>query len=426
MNDISDLNNRPSLRAYLVYALAAAFLFYEMALQASPSVMTHSLMRDLSLDAAGLGVMASFYFYSYTFMQIPAGLLFDRYNARILITLAVFVCSLGAFFFGTTTTATLAASGRFLMGVGSSFAFISVLVIAARWFPVRYFAFLVGVAQLLAAVGAMGGEVPLAAAVTHFGWRQTITFLSLIGFVLTVLIWLVIRNQPKTTLNKVMPPVEGVVKSLQHIMGSSQTWWVALYAFCSWAPITAFAELWGVPYLMTVYHISNTLAATAIAMTWLGLGIASPILGWLSDRLGLRGALLGTCAGLGLITTVLILYIPYLPLSLMFVLLFGFGIATAGQILTFAIVKDNNKPSVTAAAMGFNNMAVVAGGALFQPLVGILLRQYWEGSMYNNVQVYSAHSYRIALIVIPLCFFIAWIVSAFFIKETYCKPKFTE
>ena len=64
----------------IIFLLAALFLIYEMAVQVSPSVMTKQLMKDFSINAGALGWMASVYFYSYTIMQIPAGILFDRYG----------------------------------------------------------------------------------------------------------------------------------------------------------------------------------------------------------------------------------------------------------------------------------------------------------------------------------------------------------
>ena len=105
----------------IVFLLAAAFLFYEMALQVSPSVMTHQLMLDFKINASVLGVMAAFYFYSYTSMQIPAGLLYDRFGPRLLITISLCICVMGAFLFGFTTTVVLASLGRFFMGIGSAF-----------------------------------------------------------------------------------------------------------------------------------------------------------------------------------------------------------------------------------------------------------------------------------------------------------------
>ncbi|MBX9586517.1 MAG: MFS transporter [Gammaproteobacteria bacterium] len=415
-----------SWRAIIVYSLAAAFLCYEMALQVSPSVMTTQLMRDLSVDAAGLGIISGFYFYSYTLMQIPAGLLFDRFSTRWLTTISLLVCAAGATFFGMADSVMYASLGRFFMGLGSAFAFIGVLVVATRWFPLKYFAFLVGIAQFLAAMGAMGGEAPLASAVNKFGWRPTITWLAFAGGLLALCILFIVHHKPEGTQHSSQKSKDyGIMRSIQSVLGNLQTWWLALYAFACWAPITAFASLWGVPYLMARYNVSNTLASEAMAMVWIGLGIASPIIGWYSDQLGRRRSLLNFCALVGVIASVILLYVPTIPFALTFVLLFAFGVATAGQILSFAVVRDINRPEVTATAIGVNNMAVVAGGALFQPLVGYLLRLNWTGEIVNNVPVYSVENYTIALLVVPVCFFLSYISGQFLIRETYCKPQYT-
>lgn len=414
-----------SLRGIAVYILAALFLLYEMALQVSPSVMTSELMRDLHVDAAGLGLMAGFYFYSYTVMQIPAGMLYDRFSCRWMITFGIGICVLGALFFSTSQTAVLAASGRFSMGIGSAFAFIGVLVVAGRWFPLHYFAFLVGVAQFLAAIGA-GGEVLLATTVSKIGWRETIESMVVVGGILTLFIVLIVRDYPKD--HKPVKVEEkksyGLKQSLGFVVGSIQTWWIALYAFACWAPIAAFGSLWGVPYLMESYGMGKHDAALATGMIWLGLAIAAPILGGLSNWLGRRCVLLNTCAATGFISAMAVIYAPHLPYWLLCIFMLGFGFATAGQILTFALVKDNNRSEVTATAIGVNNMAVVAGGALFQPLIGFLLRFNWQGGMENGVPTYLAPSYHVALCVVPLCFLLAWLASRCFIDETYCRSKY--
>lgn len=412
-----------TIKPHLIYALAASFLCFEMALQVSPGVMTSQLMRDLHIDAAGIGLMSGFYFYSYTLLQIPVGLLFDRLSAKLLISIAVVLCSLGAIFFGMTHSIGLASLGRFLMGIGSSFAFIGVLVIAAHWYDAKYFALLVGVAQLLAALGAMGGVAPLASAVDAFGWRSTITVLALFGLVLALLIALVLQDHPKGYSKKLESHHQlGIKNSLLAVLGNKQTWWVGLFAFSNWAPITIFASLWGVPYLTTLYKISNPMAASAIAMIWIGIAAASPILGWLSDRIGRRVIFLIITSALGMICSFIVIWVA-MPYWLIFPLLFGFGMAAGGQILSFAVVKDFSRHDVTATAIGFNNMAVVAGGALFQPLVGWLLSKMWDGTYDAATPVYSVQNYQYALLIVPGCFLVGILVSAFLIRETYCGRR---
>ncbi len=410
------------LRAYLAYSIAAIFLCFEMALQTSPSIMVDYLMRDLKINAAELGLMAGCYFYSYTIMQIPAGLLFDRFKTRSIITVSILICVAGAFLFGHSQDAFMAAGGRFLMGIGSAFAFIGVLMVATKCFPMPYFALLVGIAQLLAALGALGGEAPLAELLHKLGWRETICQLALSGIVIAFLVYFIIPAEVKS--NNSNQEKMGVVQSLKDIFKNPQTWWVGLHAFFTWAPITVFASLWGVPFLMKVYSLSNSSAARAIAMIWIGLGIMSPFLGWFSYKLGRRCILLTSCSLIGCISSAMIIYWHNMPMPLLYFSLFLFGVAAAGQILSFAVVTDNNRPQVAATAIGFNNMAVVAGGALFQPLAGYILQKHWNGIMANGLPVYSASDYIAALTLVPVCFLIALSLSKYFIKETYCKSKY--
>lgn len=416
------MNRDKHILGIIIYIIAALFLLYEMALQVSPSIMTRDLMYDFQVGAATLGIMASVYFWSYTLMQIPAGLLFDRFSGRVLITGAVFICSVGALLFAFTHHVIAASFSRFLMGIGSSFAFIGTLVMAARWFPPKYFAFLVGGAQFLAAMGALGGEFPLAAMLVHWQWRVVMIILGALGIFITLLSFMIIRDHPYQERH--IPKRHDLMRELKEIIRSKQTWAIALYAFCGWGPVAVFAALWGVPYLRIRFQVPNTYAALAMALLWVGIGLTSPFIGWLSDKLGRRKILLTICPLIGLICSLILFYLPTIHFGSSFILLLGMGIAASGQILSFALVKDNNRATVVGTAVGLNNMAVVAGGALFQPLVGLILHQYWDGAKDGwGVPVYSVANYHLGLIVVPACFLIGLLTSFFLIKETYCRQR---
>ena len=418
------MNTKQQMRAVVIYVIASLFLFYEMAIQVSPSVMTLQLMRDFHITAGTLGIMASVYFYSYTLMQIPAGLLFDRFGPRTLITFASAICALGALFFSLTESVFWAAIGRLCMGLGSSFAFIGVLVVAARWFEGKYFAFLVGVAQLLAALGAICGEVPLSKAVNIYGWREVMYFLFILGLIITFISFLVLRDHPNHENYEILPKEHSLFKHLTQILVKGQTWAIAVYAFAMWGPVVLFASLWGVPYLMVKFEVSNVLAAFATMMMWLGVGLASPVFGFFSHYIGRRKPLLWIGSLIGLIASLFIIYLS-MPFWLVFILLFLCGIASAGQILSFALVRDNNSRSVVATGIGFNNMAVVIGGAILQPIVGIILSRTWDGTIgKGGVHLYSVESFEIGLILIPALYLLGFLVSLLCIKETYCRSRF--
>lgn len=428
-NDLSSsslANQTPTSRAAIICILASCFYMYEFVLQVSPAVMTNQLINDLGLNAITLGTMAAFYYYSYTPMQLPAGFLFDRFGPRRLLTLAVLTCAMGAFLFGATSNIATASAGRFMMGTGSAFAFIGTLVLISRWFPSRYFAFLTGLVELMSSVGAIAGETPLTIAVGHWGWRHTILILGVIGVILGLLIWMIVRDSPEAVSkgHKFQPTSKkSILQSFHQVAANSQTWFVALYSFMVWAPITAFAALWGVPFLVVAYGISTKAASTAATMIWLAIGIGCPLLGWWSDKVNLRGMPLKFAASLGIVGLIPVIYIPHLPLIWLYVCLFLFGLAASGQSLAFGVVKDNNHSSVAGTAMGINNMATVAGGALFQPIIGIFLHLNWNGTYHNGTPFYSVEDYRKAFIILPFCYLVALLIGKFLIKETHCQQQ---
>ena len=97
-----------------------------------------------------------------------------------------------------------------------------------------------------------------------------------------------------------------------------------------------------------------------------------------------------------------------------------FGIGPTGAILSFAVVKDYNM-RIYGAAIGFNNMMVVLGGAFFQPLVGVLINMFWDFKAAGETPVYTLANYQIGLCILPLCFLAGFILSLLFIKETNCE-----
>lgn len=412
-------NTRVSFYSIIVFLIATIFYLYEFALQISPSVMTESLMEDLQIGALGLGMLSSFYYYAYAPMQLAAGILYDRLGPRLLLGLAIMVCAVGAFLFAWSEQLWVAALGRILMGGGSAFAFVGTLVLVTRWFPLQYFAFLVGVAQFMGSAGAIVSEVPLAKATDIFGWRDSLVVMGVFGVCLAVIAWLVIRNWPtKQMQKKHQQAQEHVWEDLKLVLGQAQTWLTAGYAFLVWAPITAFAALWGVPFIRKIYSISSAEAGAAISMIWLGVALGCPILGWWSDKVRTRKPQMLFCASLGILSLLIVIYLP-VPLFAIYISLFLFGVAAAGQSLSFGVVKDNNAGHTLGTAVGFNNMMIVAGGAMLQPLVGWILHHYWDGQKLHNIPVYSLADYKSALTILPISYILALLLGLFFLKESY-------
>ena len=413
--------HQPSkISAYIVFLLAASFYLYEFVLQVAPSVMAESMMKTFQVSAAGFGIVSAFYFYAYAPMQLPAGLLFDRYGPRKLMTSALVLCAIGSFFFASTDSLFTASLGRFLIGIASAFSFIGVLVLVSRWFPPQQFALLAGIAQLMSSIGAIFGEMPLATLIEHVGWRQASFILAFIGLGLAVLTWFIIRDYPhQSTQTRPQRQFKEEWHRLLSVCRRSYTWIIGAYSFTIWTPIAVFAALWGVPYLQQKYQVSVIVASGLCSMIWVGIGVGSPLLGWLSDRCYNRRLALGISSVFGLIATLILLYMPNVSIGWMYLVLFMYGFGAGGQTVSFAVVKDNNPPELVGTASGFNNLSVLLGGAIFQPLVGIILRNSMGWYLVNDVPVYTVESYNRALVILPACFLISLLIVLFLLKESH-------
>lgn len=425
--------NRPVRNAQrvlplLIITLAALFYVYEFTLRVMPSAMKEDLMSEFGIAASGFGIMGSLFYWGYAPLQIPAGLLFDRFSTRYLLSIAVFLCGFGAVLFGVAHHFALAGLGRLMIGATSAFAFIGALVLAARWFEAKYFALITGSVQLLGSFGAIVGVGPITHILKHYSWRTTQIGVGLLGISLSILLWLVVRDRPKKPINKVEHNLITTelteLQRLKIVLSNPQTWWVGLYAFSSWAPMAIFPAWWGTTYLMHYYQISTSSAGYAIMFIWLGNALASPLVGWWSNRINSRRIPLLVCTLTATSASFLILYGPTLSIYAMYGILFFYGAAAAAQSITFGLVQDNMPPEVAGTAVGFNNMSVVMGGALFTPLVGFLLDWAWDGKLFNNAHIYSLANYKLAFAVIPFCGIIGLIIGTLFIKETHCQAQY--
>jgi len=425
IGDVLDTNHAThqthhKLMPYFVFILATAFYLYEFILQVSPSVMAAPIMKTFGVSAGGFGLISAFYFYAYAPMQIPAGLLFDRYGPRKLMTAAIILCALGSAFFAGTTNIMAAAAARFMIGFGSAFSFIGALVLLSRWFPPTRFALFAGIAQFMSSIGAMFGERPLAILITNYGWRNASFILAVIGLFLALLFWTFIRDYPnQSTQTSPQHPFREELRRLRAVTGKKHTWITGLYACSIWTPIAVFAGLWGIPYLQTKYDTNLLVASGMCSMIWLAIGLGSPLLGWLSDRWESRRLALGISACLGLLATSMILFMPEISRSWMYCVLFIFGLGATGQTVSFAVVKDNNHPSLVGTACGFNNFSVVIGAAFFQPMVGVVLQHIGDVRLIDGVSVYGLLGYQKALLIMPISYITSLVLVLFFMKESH-------
>ncbi len=413
----------PSLARYIPWAIwlcGGVFYCYQFVLRVSPSVMTKDLMVAFQVNSYVLGILSAFYYYAYDALQIPLGFIMDRFGPRRVLTFSTLLCVIGTFLFATADALPLASTGRLLMGAGSACAFIGTLKLATLWFPPQKVGKVIGFTMVLGTIGATSGGAPLAFLLEHIGWRSSLFIMSGLGLILASAMWFIIRDKNTSTTNEIsFPSAHELGKNLAQLLKTPQFWFIAVYSSFMYVPLAAFADLWGVPYLSTVYHIERKIAASAIAMIFLGMAIASPITTYLSDYFQTRRKPMILGASFSLVFYIIIVFIP-IPLPFMYVLLFLTGASFTGQLLGFAAICEIIPSSMSGLTLGLTNMIVMLSGVIFQPLVGWVLDKSWNGKIVQGIPFYTLANWKLALLAIPICLVIA-VLLTFFMHETFGK-----
>ncbi len=399
---------------WAIWFVASLFYGIEFFQRVSPSVMAEPLMQSFHMNEATLGFINSFYFYAYAIAQIPVGLLLDEYGARRLLALSCFVISLGSLLFATSGMLWILAVARILIGFGSAFAFIGVLKLAAIWFSNSRYPLIVGLTNTLGVLGAVAGEAPFAKLVQYVGWQQSMIIVSIIGFGISILLYLVIRDHHKQYLPDNKSGWKHILESLTLIIKSRQTWLTAIYAGLMVAPIIAFAELWAVSFFERAYQLSSIEAANLVTMIFIGIGVGGPVNGFLAGVVKNPKHIMFTGNFIAFVGLLIVIYYLQLNAISLGILLFIFGFATSTMLIAFSINKERFDLSHSATVVAFTNMMIMIMGAIYQPTIGEL--HDWFMTIATNAENFKA--FQSALTILPLTSVVSMLLVKFIKVKT--------
>ena len=418
----------PALMAWLSWGLGAAFYFSGFYQRVAPAVMTDQLMMDFGIGAAGLGNLSAFYFYSYVAVQIPTGVLTDRWGARRILSAGAIVAAVGALLFAGAPNLLTANLGRLMIGASVGVAWVALLKLAMHWFPPNRFAFVSGLGLFVGLAGAVSAGVPLRFFVDHFGWRPVMGASGAATLIIGLLIWLLVRNDPSERGYRSYSGIAGAPSSgsllagLCAILRYKNLWLLTVGPSGVVGPLLAFAGLWGVPFLSTHYGMSPSKSAAFTSTMLVAWAIGAPVLGSLSDRVGRRKTVYVWGALAACIGWVVVLFVPGLPLWGLAGLFVLIGFASGGMIIGFAFTKESLPLRYAGTAGGVVNMGVMTGPMVLQPLMGWILDRHWGGGMANGARIYGLEAYHAAFL-----FMIAYSVMAVLIlsltDETHCRQS---
>jgi len=346
----------------------------------APAAIAGELTQAFAINSAVLGTLAATYFFVYTLLQVPVGVLADTLGPRVIVTGGALIAGAGSLLFGLAPTWEVAAIGRTLVGVGVSVAFIALLKTIAVWFPSHRFATLNGVAQFAGNLGAVMAGAPLAWIVTVTTWRTVFVGLGVLSVTLAAASWIIVRDRPE---QRGFPPVHAAPpvtatrtpwrRALLQVLANPRTWPGFFVNVGIGGSYLAFAGLWAVPYLQQVQGMSRNVAAQHGSMLLLGVALGSLTIGALSDRLRNRRDVMRAYAFIYVATWLpwLLHWQPSVAAGYAWFFLMGFLIP--GFMLTWTVSKEENRPEHAGMATAVVNVGIFLGAGALQPLVGWVL-----------------------------------------------------
>jgi sugar phosphate permease len=408
-------------KAWFIVSCAGTFYSYQFIIRVFPNVMRNEILTAFKIDAQAFGDIISFYDWAYAFMQLPVGLLLDRFGPRVLMTVAALCCSFGCLIFAFTSDIYVASFARFLMGMGSACGFIGTLKLGTLWFPPHKLGQVIALTIIMGTLGAAFGGTPLSMLIDHISWTNALLLIGALGCGLSMLIYVFVTNTPtgQEIPEHFREDGTNIMKRLKRVLLAPQAWFMSLFSMLMYVPLTVWGVAWGVGFTQKIINVPEKTAAAIIGAMFMGAALGSPFFIAISDYFSSRrlpmiiGCLLAIAAHL------VLLYFPGLNTFWVTMLFFLIGFSYTSKSLSFAGICEIMPKSISGVSLGFMNMIVMFNGAVLHPLIGKLLVQFWDGKLnVDGSPLYSAYSYRLALSIVPICLLASFLILLL-IKETH-------
>lgn len=395
------LNSKKYRLAYFMWLFPVLFFGFQFILRLWPGLTMHHTMAQYSINAGQFGLLAALYYYGYSGMQIPVALMLDRFKVKYVIFFFAVLCGVATFIFTMTNSFYVALLSRFLIGAGSAVGFLGVSKVVSQWFPQEKYATMIGFSFSIGLMGAIYGGIPVNTLIESYGWQNVALVLSLISILIGITTCLFLKAPPHQQIH-----VEANAFQFSHfknILRSPSIWGLALATFLMVGSLEGFADVWGVPYLMTAYKIPQGEAAGLTSLIFFGMLFGGPLLTWFARPLGnyVVIAFCGAVMALGFVVLLLAQkWHPYL-FSIVF---FTIGVMCCYQVIIFSAGARLVKPGYLGVTLAFLNCVNMLGGSFFHTLIGQIMDSYWEGAASaDGVKIYTLTAYHHALGFIPAC-----------------------
>ena len=362
--------------ALLTYVLA---VFHRSSLAVAGLVATDRF----DINAAQLSSFVMLQLLVYAGMQIPVGLLVDRFGPRRVLTAGAVVLTLAQTGFAFAETYPVALVARLFVGLGDAMTFICVLRLVNSWFGPRRIPLVTQLTGVVGQTGAILAAVPMTWALSTLGWTRAYLTAALMGLVLVAALLAVVHDAPGLRSRRGAPlsPAEmraSLTASWQH-PGTRLGFWMH---FSTQFSATTLGMLWGYPYFVRGEDQSEAAAGLLLTVMVVAVMSAGPVLGWrISVRPWQRSTLVLAIVGsIVAVWTVVLVWPGPAPFALLLVLVVVTGVGGPASMIGFDLGRTSNPSERLASATGIINQGGFYASLILVVAIGVILDWRTPGS----------------------------------------------
>ena len=407
-------------RAWLVWAIAVAFVVYYFSFQTGYAIVNSSVQKDLGLSISQVGLIAAIYTWVFALCQFISGPLLDRLGARTVLLPAIALVTLGIFVFANARNFEMLLLSQALIAIGACTGFVGAGYVGGKWFGWAKFSFMFGLVQFSASLFSAFNQNLLSWVLTIFQWHVLFNYVGVLGIALLVVAVMFLRDPA---------PIEalagqgfgsflaGVGRSMLNVARVPHVWMAAAFGALCFGVMLGLGIVWG-PKLLTVRGHDIGTANVAASFLWLGLAAGCFVAPWISDQL--RRRKLPTLIGIAIqaVSLWLLLFTQSIGPDADVLLCFLFGFGNSAHMLAFStagdVVDQNHIGTSAAIVNGF--MFILGGIMISRPGVRIGLGLH-EGVPPGSLEM-AQFAGRPLLVAICIAFVIALVM-----QETHPKRK---
>lgn len=404
------------------YILLSSSFFIGFFNRFSPATFSSYIADSLELSLTVVGSIAAVHFWIYTIMQVPAGLIVDRYGIRIPAGIGTLISGVGTIIIGAAFNYWMALIGSSLVGLGMSLVFVAVMKNNAIWFDGNKFGFITGLTLLIGTLGAVFSETPALLVLQHIHWRYAFIYIGIITLVIAALI-LILWRYPSLEKSENIIHTKPT-KSLRNqssfwiqILSNKQLIFIMLAISGTNGTFYAFSGLWGTHLFSNAMKVSDLNASIIITLALLVYGFSSLFFGKISDYLQTRKLFIWLSALINLLSWLWLLFLSNSGVYSAYFCFLLIGLSAGIQVVVcFAAVKESLSLKVTGFAIAFVNMGVFLTTAVIQSLYG------WIVSNLLSFSMTPSEAYLNALW-LPFILSLIGLFASFPIIETYTNSN---